>query len=95
MFREANCQKLKSRINETLKNAQKQTIKFDRLYKNARHRFYLQIYYKLKNKERGGQFSVSQLPITSLKYLSISPPPQLFFFIKYRRNRLLRVGFIE
>ena len=24
-----------------------------------------------------------------------APPPQLFFFIKYRRNILLRVSFIE
>ena len=38
---------------KTVKNAQKQTIKFDRYCKNAKHRFYLQIYYKLRNKERG------------------------------------------
>ena len=25
----------------------------------------------------------------------LAPPPQLFFFIKYRRDRLLRVSFIE
>ena len=44
--------------------------------------------------KRGGLFSVSKLPITSLKYLSLSTP-QFFFFIKYTRNRLLRVTFIE
>ena len=44
---------------KTLKNTQKQTIKFDRWCKNTKHRFYLQIYYKLKNNERRGQFSVS------------------------------------
>ena len=42
----------------------------------------------------GGLFSISYLPITSLKYLSISPPP-IIFFTKYKRNRLLRVSFIE
>ena len=25
----------------------------------------------------------------------LAPPPRLFFFIKYRRNRLLRVSFVE
>ena len=43
----------------------------------------------------GGLFSVIQLPITFLKHLFISPPHQLFFFIKYRQNRLLCVSFIE
>ena len=48
---------------------------------------------EIRGKE-GGLFSISKLPITSLKYLSVSPP-QLFFFIKYKRNTLLRVSFIE
>ena len=30
-----------------------------------------------------------------LKYRSISPPPQPFFYIKYRRYGLLLVSFIE
>ena len=42
----------------------------------------------------GGLFSVSQFPIISLKSLSISPP-QLFFFMKYGQNRLLRESFID
>ena len=48
---------------------------------------------EIKGKGGGGLFSVSQLPITSLKYLSISLPPQLVFFIKYRQNKLLRLSF--
>ena len=35
---------------KTLKNAQKQAIKFDRQGKNVKHRFYQQMYYKLRNK---------------------------------------------
>ena len=38
---------------KTFKNAQKQTLKFDRSCKNAKHRFYPQMNYKLRNKERG------------------------------------------
>ena len=35
-------------------------MKFDRWYKNAKHSFYQQIYYKLRNKGGGGGlFSVS------------------------------------
>ena len=44
---------------KTLKNAQKQAIKFDRSSKNAKHRFYQQMYYKLRKKEGGGLFSIS------------------------------------
>ena len=53
IFRGANCQKFKSQINENKSQTQKQTIKFDRKCKNAKHRFFLQIYYKLRSKERG------------------------------------------
>ena len=42
----------------------------------------------------GGLFSISYLPIISLKSVFISPP-QLFFSINCIRNRLLRVSFVE
>ena len=47
---------------KTSKNAPKKAIKFDRKCKNAKHKFYQQIYYKLRNKGEGGggwQFSIS------------------------------------
>ena len=50
-----------------------------------------------EKKERGGGYSVL---INYQSFLSdlfplASASPQLFSFIKYRRNRLLRVSFIE
>ena len=39
---------------KTSKNAQKKAIKFDRKCKNAKHKFYQQIHYKLRNKGEGG-----------------------------------------
>ena len=57
---------------KTLKNGQKYAIKFDRKCKNAKHRCHQQIYYKLRNK--GGLFSITELPIISLKSLFISAP---------------------
>ena len=38
---------------KTLKNGQKQAIKFDRSSKNAKHRFHQQTYYKLRNRGVG------------------------------------------
>ena len=43
---------------KTLKNGQKQAIKFDRYCKNAKHRFHLQTYYKLRNRD-GELLSIS------------------------------------
>ena len=39
---------------KTSKNAPKKTIKFDRKCKNAKYKFYQQIYSKLRNKGEGG-----------------------------------------
>ena len=41
-----------------------------------------------------GLFSISYLPIIPLKSLFITPP-QLFFSINCRQNRLLHASFIE
>ena len=41
---------------KTLKNGQKQAIKFDRYCKNAKHRFHQQAYNKLKNREGAIQY---------------------------------------
>ena len=73
----ANLSKIK-----TLKNAEKQTLKFDRQCKNAKHRLYQQIYYKLRNKGDGYLVLVNYQSLPS----NIFPlaPPQLFFFTKYR-----------
>ena len=48
-------------------------------------------------KEGGGYSVLINYQSFLLRSLSISlrPSPQLFSFIKYRRNRLLRVSFIE
>ena len=44
----------------------------------------------------GGGYSVLvNYQALQLKYRSISPPPQSFFSIKYRRYELLLVSFIE
>ena len=79
---------------KTLKNAQKQTIKFDRQRKNAKNRFYQQMYYKLRNKEREG-YSVLVNYQSLLSNIFPLASLLLYFFIKYRRNRLLRVSLIE
>ena len=76
---------------KTLKNCQKYAIKFDRKFKNAKHRRHQQIYFKLRNK--GGLFSIVNYQF--LSNLFSLAPPQLFFSINCIRNRLLRVSFIE
>ena len=44
----------------------------------------------------GGLLSTSLLPITCLKMFSVSSSPfHLFFFIKYSRNKLLCVSFLQ
>ena len=78
---------------KTLKNGQKQAIKFDRNRKNAKHRFHQQTYYKLRNRG-GGIRSIVNYQSLVLKIFSLAPH-HLFFYIKYRRNRLLCVSFVE
>ena len=56
------------------------------------HRFYQKMKYKMRNR-REGLFSISQLPITSLKLPSISPLITSFS-IKQRRKRVLQ-SFVE
>ena len=77
---------------KTLKNGQKQAIKFDRYSKNATHRFHQRAYYKLWN--RGGYLVlVNYQSLVSKNFPS--GPLHLFFSIKYKRNRLLCVSFLE
>ena len=78
---------------KTLKTGQKYGIEFDRKSKNAKHRCHQQIYYKLKNR-RGYFVLVNYQSFLLILFLS-APPHQLFFSINCRRNRLLRVSFIE
>ena len=53
------------------------------------------MYYKLRNKGNGeGGYSVL-VNYPSLLSNIFPLAPQLFFFIKYKRNTLLRVSFIE
>ena len=47
-----------------------------------------------KGEEGGSSVLVNYQSLLS-NIFPLAPPPQLFFFIKYRRNRLLRVSFIE
>ena len=51
--------------------------------------------YKLRNTGGGGYSVLVNYQALLLKYRSISPPPQSFFSIKYRRYGLLLVSFIE
>ena len=78
---------------KTSKNAPKYAIKFDRKCKNAKHRFYQQIYYKLRIKGEGGYTVLVNYPSLLSNIFPLAP--QLFFFINYKRNTLLRVSFIE
>ena len=52
------------------------------------------MYYKLRNKGGGGDYSVL-VNYPSLLSNIFPLAPQLFFYIKYKQNRLLRVSFIE
>ena len=64
---------------------------------NAKHKFYQQIYYKLRNKgEGGGGYSVlvNYPSFLSNIFPLAPPPPQLFFSLKYKPNTLLHVRFI-
>ena len=90
----ANCQKLKSQINEN----------FEKMPENKQSNLIANVKtpnigfinkYIINSGIRGGGYSVL---VNYQSLLSIIFPlalPQLFFFIKYRRNRLLRVSFIE
>ena len=75
------------------KNAQKYAIKFDRWCKNAKHRFNNK--YTMNSGIRGGYSVLVNYQSLLSNIFPLSPPPHLFFFIKWRRNRLLRVSFIE
>ena len=59
----------------------------------SEHRFYQKMKYKMRNRGEG-LFSISQLPITSLKLPSIIPLI-VSFSIKYRRKRILLQSFVE
>ena len=61
--------------------------------KNAKHRFYQQIYYNLKNRGRG--YSVLVNYQSFLSNLFLLAPPQLFLSINCIQSRLFRVSFIE
>ena len=58
---------------KTLKNGQKQAMKFDRLSKNAKHRFYQQTFYKLRNREGGSSVLVNYQSFVS-KMFPLAPP---------------------
>ena len=64
-------------------------IRFDRLSKNAKYRFIIN-----SEKKTGGVLTVLVNYQSLLSNIFPLAPPQLFFFIKYRRNRLLQVSFI-
>ena len=58
---------------KTLKNSKKYAIKLDRKCKNAKLRYYQQIYYKLKNR---GDYSILVNYQSFLSnFFSIAPPP--------------------
>ena len=73
--------------------AKKQAIKFDRYCKNAKHRFHQQTYYKLRNGRGAIQYYIITIHLPQ-KFFSLVPS-QLFFSIKYKRNRLPCVSFLE
>ena len=61
---------------KTLKNGQKYEIKFDQKCKNAKHRCYQQIYYKVRN--RWGGYSVLINYQFLLNFFSSAPPHNYF-----------------
>ena len=63
------------------------------LIANVKMPFYQQTYYKLRKKGEGGYLELVNYPALLSNIFSL--PPQIFLFIKYKRNRLLRVNFIE
>ena len=78
---------------KTLKHSQKLAFKFGRTSKNAYHT--VGFIKKFISSGIGGElFSISYLPITSLKLPSISHPNSIFS-INYGRNRLLLERFVD
>ena len=76
---------------KTLKNGQKQTIKFDRQCKTTKHRFHQQLYHKLRNR---GYFALVDYQSLASKSFPLVPPPLIFLY-KDRRNRSLCASFLE
>ena len=74
---------------KTLKNRQREAIKFDCLLKHAECRFHKKVYL---SSGIGGSYSVL---VNYQSLCSISSPHQLFFSINYKGNGLLLVRFIE
>ena len=69
---------------KTLKNGQKQAIKFDRWCKNAKHRFHQQTYYKLRKRGGGSYLVLVDYQSLVSKFFPLAPPrsPHLFFLKK-------------